>query len=59
MAITGDMPFQAELLVRRMRTDKRVDYENDWKVSGLSTLKFLVSFFNPLEPSGYYMYHQP
>jgi hypothetical protein len=32
MAITSDMPFQAELLVRRMRSDKRVDYENDWKV---------------------------
>jgi hypothetical protein len=30
--ITSDMPFQAELLVKRMRSDKRVDYENDWKV---------------------------
>jgi hypothetical protein len=39
MAITSDMPFQAELLVKRMRSDKRVDYENDWKVSGLSALK--------------------
>ncbi|PNF40544.1 hypothetical protein B7P43_G08164 [Cryptotermes secundus] len=32
MAITSDMPFQAELLVKRMRSDKRVDYENDWKM---------------------------
>jgi hypothetical protein len=36
MAITSDMPFQAELLVKRMRSDKRVDYENDWKVGGHS-----------------------
>ena len=32
LGITSDMPFQAELLVKRMRSDKRVDYENDWKV---------------------------
>jgi hypothetical protein len=30
--IASDMPFQAELLVKRMRSDKRVDYVNDWKV---------------------------
>jgi hypothetical protein len=36
IAITSDMPFQAELLVKRMRSDKRVDYENDWKVGGHS-----------------------
>jgi len=33
LGINSDMPFQAELLVKRMRSDKRVDYENDWKVS--------------------------
>lgn len=32
MGITSDMPFQAQLLVRRMRSDKRVDYKNDWKM---------------------------
>jgi hypothetical protein len=36
MAIASDMPFQAKLLVRRMRSDKRVDYKNDWKVGGIS-----------------------
>ena len=32
LGIVSDMPFQAELLVKRMRSDKRVDYGNDWKV---------------------------
>jgi hypothetical protein len=32
IGMTGDMPFQAKLLVRRMLSDKRVDYEKDWKV---------------------------
>jgi hypothetical protein len=32
MAIASDMAFQAELLMRRMRADTRVDYLKDWKV---------------------------
>ncbi|XP_069700370.1 phospholipase B1, membrane-associated-like [Periplaneta americana] len=32
LAISSDMLFQARLLVRRMKTDKRVDYERDWKM---------------------------
>jgi hypothetical protein len=35
LGMTSDMPFQAKLLVRRMHSDKRVDYENDWKVGDM------------------------
>nr|CAD7408158.1 unnamed protein product [Timema poppensis] len=31
-AMSRDMPFQAKLLVRRMKRDKRVDIKNHWKV---------------------------
>jgi hypothetical protein len=42
--ITSDMSFQAELLVKRMRSDKRVDYDNDWKV-GCHTQKLPLMKF--------------
>nr|CAD7201851.1 unnamed protein product [Timema douglasi] len=32
-AMSRDMPFQAKLLVRRMKRDKRVDIKNHWKSS--------------------------
>jgi hypothetical protein len=32
LGIASDMAFQAKLLVRRMLSEKRVDYEKDWKV---------------------------
>ncbi|XP_021926394.1 phospholipase B1, membrane-associated-like isoform X2 [Zootermopsis nevadensis] len=32
LAETRDMAFQAKLLVRRMRSDKRVNYKDDWKM---------------------------
>lgn len=32
-AMSRDLPFMAQILVKRMRNDPRVDLKNHWKVS--------------------------
>lgn len=45
-SLSQDMPYMAEMLVKRIKSDPRIDVEKDWKVRYIRYLVIFIKLGN-------------